>query len=45
MTNKEGEGVISVPDTVISGDYYEVFVRNLTDTSDMVMTNMSLTIR
>lgn len=45
MGNKAGEGVIVATETVITGDYFEVYTRNISDTTtDMIMENMSLVI-
>lgn len=45
MNNKAGEGVITTTESVISGDYFEVYARSLSDTTtDMAMENMSMVI-
>lgn len=45
MNNKAGEGIITATNSVISGDYFEVYARSLSDTTtDMVMENMSVVI-
>lgn len=45
MTDKAGEGAIVATESAISGDYFEVYTRNLSDTTtDMVMENMSTVI-
>lgn len=45
MTNKAGEGNTMCTTSVVAGDVFEVFVRNILDTEDMVMENMSLIIK
>lgn len=45
MTNKAAEGNISTTSSVIDNDYFEVYTRNLSDTTtDMIMVNMSMVI-
>lgn len=45
MGVKAGEGVITATESAISGDYFEVYTRNISDsTTDMIMVNMSLVI-
>ena len=44
MTDKAGEGVILCTTTAVSGDIFEVYVRNILDTTDMIMVNMSVVI-
>lgn len=45
MNNKAGEGVITATETVVSGDYFEVYTRNISDTTtNMIMENMSMVI-
>ena len=45
MTDKAGEWAITCTTTCVNGDIFEVYTRNLLDTTGMIMVNMSLIIK
>lgn len=46
MTNKLGEGIIETSTTVITGDVFNVYMRNMSDsTTDAIMANMAVSIK